>query len=1178
MNPNSQKDNFSFLFPSSFVPKDLEDKWKIHLKNFRKPFPTVLDYVNSNIKDITLPGLNIPTTVQKKIYAKERNFRSSKSPYDLSSREFNLTLRNTDFNIFYFLLKDIMYYHYIKNDKPFIDDFTVTILDNQRREHLKIYLKEVLFLNISDIKLANQEKEVEEQQVVLSFLYNFEDIEYIPKWSIGSPSGEILDEYSNILLKNDDSIINGAVTDIIANDGNLNQLSNNALSSSGNSSNNLCDLIENCSVIKDLNTITTELKNKVSNLSGTDTYLKIQIDNIISSLSNYVTHSYFNTVVENLASTSFVEYLISQIPTGNSTISGNATTSGNGLTLVNNNIYELGGSLNRDTVIDGTNFNFTINVDEFIVNSGTNSSIFKINSKDTFIINSKGIGINTDANNKFAYIKTDNLTNTRYYRLPDEDSLLASTSFVVNIINKKINEIIIFDYTTAGLSTIEYVDSEVVNINNDINNLYSSAGYLENRINNISIVYNDYTTAGLSTVSYVDTEVSNLQNDINLINTNISYLQSSSGKLEFDLFDLSSDVSILNIDYNLFKNSKGQANGLASLGADAKIPESQLPYSVLGATIYQGTWNALTNSPTLVSSSGTKGYYYIVSVAGSTNLNGISDWALGDWIIFNGTTWNKVDNTDAVVSVNGQTGIVNLTTSNISEGSNFYYTTSRFNTSFSGKTTTNLTEGSNLYYTTARFTTDFSGKTTTNLTEGTNLYYTQARFDTAFTAKSTTNLTEGTNLYYTQTRFNTAFSAKSTTDLAEGTNLYYTQTRFNTAFTAKTTDNLTQGSTNKYYATSLFNTDLATKSTTNLAEGSNLYYTTARFTTDFSGKSTTNLAEGTNLYYTQARFDTAFTAKSTTDLAEGSNLYYTNTRTDNRISVQKGVAFGLATLDSSSKIPTSQLPYSVLGATIYQGTWNALTNSPTLTSSVGTNGYYYIVSVSGSTLINGISDWAIGDWIIFNGSTWNKVDNTDAVVSVNGQTGIVNLTTSNISEGSNFYYTQTRFNTAFTAKSTTNLAEGTNLYYTNARTIASTLTGYASSSGTISSTDTILQAIQKLNGNAASLIGFKTEQQFYIEGATNKAYPILSKKVYAETLTKVWGIKTTSGTCTAAIQLNGTPVTFTGAVTTISVTSTPQNIAIISGGNMVAGDRVTIVITSASLPADLEGTIEMTRL
>ena len=104
----------------------------------------------------------------------------------------------------------------------------------------------------------------------------------------------------------------------------------------------------------------------------------------------------------------------------------------------------------------------------------------------------------------------------------------------------------------------------------------------------------------------------------------------------------------------------GSANGAATLDAGGTVPLSQIPSSLTGGVSYQGTWNATTNSPTLTSSVGTKGYYYVVSVAGSTNLNGITDWKIGDWAIFNGSVWEKVDNTEAVTSVNGLTGTVNI--------------------------------------------------------------------------------------------------------------------------------------------------------------------------------------------------------------------------------------------------------------------------------------------------------------------------------------------------------------------------------------------------------------------------------------------------------------------------------------------------------------------------------------
>ena len=138
---------------------------------------------------------------------------------------------------------------------------------------------------------------------------------------------------------------------------------------------------------------------------------------------------------------------------------------------------------------------------------------------------------------------------------------------------------------------------------------------------------------------------------------------------------------------------------------------------------------------------------------------------------------------------------------------------------------------------------------------------------------------------------------------------------------------------------------------------------------------------------------------------------------------QKGVANGVATLDVGGKVPVSELPAAVLGALSYQGTWDASTNTPTLTSSVGTKGYYYVVSVAGNTNLNGITDWLVGDWAVYNGSIWQKVDNTETVTSVNGQTGAVVLTTTNIAEGTNLYYTDARARAAISA--------GTGISYNN---------------------------------------------------------------------------------------------------------------------------------------------------
>ena len=103
---------------------------------------------------------------------------------------------------------------------------------------------------------------------------------------------------------------------------------------------------------------------------------------------------------------------------------------------------------------------------------------------------------------------------------------------------------------------------------------------------------------------------------------------------------------------------KSAANGYASLDGTGKVPTSELPAAVLGGVTYQGTWNATTNAPSLASGVGTQGHYYRVATAGATSLDGITDWQLGDWAVFNGTAWEKIDNTDQVTSVHGRQGAV----------------------------------------------------------------------------------------------------------------------------------------------------------------------------------------------------------------------------------------------------------------------------------------------------------------------------------------------------------------------------------------------------------------------------------------------------------------------------------------------------------------------------------------
>lgn len=119
------------------------------------------------------------------------------------------------------------------------------------------------------------------------------------------------------------------------------------------------------------------------------------------------------------------------------------------------------------------------------------------------------------------------------------------------------------------------------------------------------------------------------------------------------------------VDLSLYqvRAEKAQPGGYASLDGGGKIPVSQLPAAVMS---YLGLWNAATNTPVLSDASGDQGDLYIVSAGGTQNLgSGPISVDSGDWMLYNGTRWEKSDQTDSVTSVAGKRGAVVLVKSDV---------------------------------------------------------------------------------------------------------------------------------------------------------------------------------------------------------------------------------------------------------------------------------------------------------------------------------------------------------------------------------------------------------------------------------------------------------------------------------------------------------------------------------
>jgi hypothetical protein len=126
---------------------------------------------------------------------------------------------------------------------------------------------------------------------------------------------------------------------------------------------------------------------------------------------------------------------------------------------------------------------------------------------------------------------------------------------------------------------------------------------------------------------------------------------------------------------------------------------------------------------------------------------------------------------------------------------------------------------------------------------------------------------------------------------------------------------------------------------------------------------------------------------------------------------------------------------NALGALNYKGTWDANANSPALASSVGTKGDYYVVSVAGSTTLNGISNWGVGDWAAYNGSAWQRVeggaDLNGVNLSVSGTSTLSGLTAS----------TALALDASKNVVSVTNTGTGNNVLATSPSIATPTLTG-----------------------------------------------------------------------------------------------------------------------------------------
>ena len=162
----------------------------------------------------------------------------------------------------------------------------------------------------------------------------------------------------------------------------------------------------------------------------------------------------------------------------------------------------------------------------------------------------------------------------------------------------------------------------------------------------------EYLTAGDKSYTADNGDVFSTLNKYDFtVTTSINHTDYYIGDAKGNRFTQLADMEVVNLDY-IKKEEKGTAGGVATLDANGMIPISQMPTE---SQIYIGEWDASTGTtpPTPARS----GIYYNISVEGT--IDGVH-YNVNDWIIYDGTKWNKQVQTADVSSVDGRKGAVNL--------------------------------------------------------------------------------------------------------------------------------------------------------------------------------------------------------------------------------------------------------------------------------------------------------------------------------------------------------------------------------------------------------------------------------------------------------------------------------------------------------------------------------------
>lgn len=180
MRLSSLGSSFVFNIPSDFLPQEVINKYNPILEKNWIQYENVLDYLNSTIKTVDLPGLSIDTPEQTIVRGKKINYKPAKNVNDIvTAREFTATMRSVDSDLNYWIMYDIFMKHYLDVYHTHQKPFSIMALDIHRDAIYQINFYQIIFKSMSDMKFDYSQQKIASKEFNLSFTFNFFDIDFL---------------------------------------------------------------------------------------------------------------------------------------------------------------------------------------------------------------------------------------------------------------------------------------------------------------------------------------------------------------------------------------------------------------------------------------------------------------------------------------------------------------------------------------------------------------------------------------------------------------------------------------------------------------------------------------------------------------------------------------------------------------------------------------------------------------------------------------------------------------------------------------------------------------------------------------------------------------------------------------------------------------------------------------